>query len=685
MSDASFFANLDDPMATPLHWAALRGNLGEVQALLNADPGACKAVDSHGWTALHWAVGAGQADCAAWLVRAGASLEARGSESHTPWVSKLRPPAAGRAADLALGPFNRQDSKATKGATPLHIAAAMGHVECICQLLQLQACPEAANSLGFTALRLAAACNHLQALRALVRGGADTTVGDGTRLSPCHVAAACGSLECLQELIRLGLRSGILALAIDGRTPLHCATEAGAVDSVRELLAAGANVEGKPVKGTRPLHVAAMFGHTEVARVLIMAGADIEARGIVGTPLHFAAVEGHIETALALVAAGADVEAASPSDGLGSRTPIQQAAACGKVDVVTALAAAGADINAQNENGWNCLHHFLAWVAQSKAEDAVPRLQQLLDAGAVMATCGCRMTGPLTFRDGTPGLETLNYWLSGLTPDDWAAQWPAKLNSTMVDIGVALLQSAGAEAGMESIEDAFSFVKHAMAAGSTPLVLAALGLLPEDSLDDAIIVLASLIFKVAMKALPNPGWGGWGERHRQVVHHYCDMAEALLAAGCAPLQTTTGWEALESLDLPGELVQMVASGQRWSPDEAHHAFPPAFRAATRALLLANHRGLATPAAPGSEDTAEPGQKGVGTSLDTGERVRLPPGVVLLILDKAAHPPAAWVPQLQPGSHAPRPRVRLSTWKLGLAVAALAATTAGLAVVYMRGR
>jgi len=29
--------------------------------------------------------------------------------------------------------------------------------------------------------------------------------------------------------------------------------------------------------------------------------------------------------------------------------------------------------------------------------------------------------------------------------------------------------------------------------------------------------------------------GSWGRTHRQVVYHFCDVTEALLAAGCPPV------------------------------------------------------------------------------------------------------------------------------------------------------
>jgi len=95
-----------------------------------------------------------------------------------------------------------------------------------------------------------------------------------------------------------------------------------------------------------------------------------------------------------------------------------------------------------------------------------------------------------------------------------------------------------------------------------------------------------------------------------------------------------------------EVVPLAASGLLWSP-EAHKAFPPRFRAAARALLLANHRGLA--AAADSDSPSRSGVAPAGSIAEgTGTAFHLPSEVLLLILGKAAHPPAAWVPALQPG-------------------------------------
>jgi len=71
-------------------------------------------------------------------------------------------------------------------------------------------------------------------------------------------------------------------------------------------------------RAAETLHAAAGRGDTATVRALLSAGADLEGRDIDGcTALHRAAQEGRTETVQELVAAGADVEA---KDEYGART-----------------------------------------------------------------------------------------------------------------------------------------------------------------------------------------------------------------------------------------------------------------------------------------------------------------------------------------------------------------------------
>jgi ankyrin repeat protein len=94
----------------------------------------------------------------------------------------------------------------------------------------------------------------------------------------------------------------------DGISPLLNAAGPGDEESVRLLLAAGANVHAVETRfGSQPLARAADWGNAATTRLLIAAGADVNHRSDNGTTALMSAAEsGSLETVRALLAAGAD-------------------------------------------------------------------------------------------------------------------------------------------------------------------------------------------------------------------------------------------------------------------------------------------------------------------------------------------------------------------------------------------
>jgi hypothetical protein len=92
---------------------------------------------------------------------------------------------------------------------------------------------------------------------------------------------------------------------------LRRAASVGDVARVRELLAAGVDVNSANAYGGTALAFACDKGHLEVVKVLLDKGADLEAkdRFYSSTPLQWAAVKGHAEIARMLLAKGAKGEA----------------------------------------------------------------------------------------------------------------------------------------------------------------------------------------------------------------------------------------------------------------------------------------------------------------------------------------------------------------------------------------
>jgi len=94
------------------------------------------------------------------------------------------------------------------------------------------------------------------------------------------------------------------------------------VESAKEAIAAGADVNAKDLGGLTDLHYAASGGQKEITELLIAEGADVNAKDESGkTPLHWAAWRGHKEVAELLIANDADVNA-SKNNGI---TPLDLA------------------------------------------------------------------------------------------------------------------------------------------------------------------------------------------------------------------------------------------------------------------------------------------------------------------------------------------------------------------------
>ncbi len=119
------------------------------------------------------------------------------------------------------------------------------------------------------------------------------------------------------------------------------AAERGAVGDVRDLLARGANVNGRRTDGASALVVAAEAGHLSVVTLLVGEGAQVDSRDSRGrSALMRATAQGRTGIVRELVRAGADPNLGSKSGNF----PLLEAALFGD-----------ADVRARAENDWTAL------------------------------------------------------------------------------------------------------------------------------------------------------------------------------------------------------------------------------------------------------------------------------------------------------------------------------------------
>ncbi|ADG10316.1 hypothetical protein B7G68_09460 [Caulobacter segnis] len=124
--------------------------------------------------------------------------------------------------------------------------------------------------------------------------------------------------------------------------PLFDAVRAKDIETVRELIAMGANANAMLPGDGSPLIEAARRGRLDIVQLLLAAGADPNqgVRGD-GAPLIQASLSGNLDIVRLLVDRGANIEVFVPGD----ETPLINAAQAGNLAVVTYLVERGADVN----------------------------------------------------------------------------------------------------------------------------------------------------------------------------------------------------------------------------------------------------------------------------------------------------------------------------------------------------
>lgn len=157
-----------------------------------------------------------------------------------------------------------------KGATPLHLAAALEDERMVNRLI---ACKADINAKcdqemlrGQTALHIAAGRNCTKVMRILLDHGARVNARDVMAATPLHEAASHGSLDAAALLLKSG--AAIDAKQADGQTPLFWTAVGGNVKVTRLLLDKGAEINARDYSELTPLTYAVALGKKDIANLL---------------------------------------------------------------------------------------------------------------------------------------------------------------------------------------------------------------------------------------------------------------------------------------------------------------------------------------------------------------------------------------------------------------------------------
>jgi ankyrin repeat protein len=259
--------------------AVQNGDATAVRRLLTAKADV-NAAQADGATALHWAVYNGDAATVDLLLKAGANPKSANGFGATPLSMAAETGNAAivqRLLDAGADPNERLANR----DTALMLAARSGNVDTIRLLLDRGADVNATETArGTTALMWAAAQGHARAVELLVARGANVAATSAPAWldRPVRYAMAVDprpSQGRNQDLVvsQVGPRN-TRARDGGGLTPLVFAVRANDLDSVRALLAAGADINQTTRYGWSPLLVATQNRFYQLASFLLDRGAD---------------------------------------------------------------------------------------------------------------------------------------------------------------------------------------------------------------------------------------------------------------------------------------------------------------------------------------------------------------------------------------------------------------------------
>ena len=198
-------------------------------------------------------------------------------------------------------------SSLISGCTSIHAAAEAGNVGCVKRWLALGVSPNT-RTLWYlnTPLIKASAYGRIRVVKLLLEKGADVNKHNEGGETPLHYAARHGHVKVMEILLDHGADPTKKGTGCG--TPMQWAGRGGQIGAIKMLMRYGVSINQPGSGDTTALHEAVGHDHPDTVRFLLANGAEVDARLESGcTPFYSASAgKGNIEIGRILLEHGAD-------------------------------------------------------------------------------------------------------------------------------------------------------------------------------------------------------------------------------------------------------------------------------------------------------------------------------------------------------------------------------------------
>uniref|UniRef100_A0A3B4WXU2 Transient receptor potential cation channel, subfamily A, member 1b n=1 Tax=Seriola lalandi dorsalis TaxID=1841481 RepID=A0A3B4WXU2_SERLL len=299
------------------------------------------------------------------------------------------------------------------GASPLHHAAAGGHVTLIQFITtvidsqELNSCDEQGN----VPLHWAVKKNKAESCRNLMDLGADPNILNAALLSPLHLAVNCGHNSLVELLVSYSATDCNLEGDL-GNTPVILACSINNCEALSILIKHGARLCQQNKLGHFAIHAAAFAGAKKAMEVILKAGEELGHSAVAhinyldksrSSPLHLAVRGGNIDTICLCIATGAKVD---------QSTPLHLACTQGATEVVKLILSSFDQvediINLTDGACQTPLHRATVFDHTELAEYLI----SLVNKGADLNSIDCKGNSPLLLATNCGAWRTVSLLLS---------------------------------------------------------------------------------------------------------------------------------------------------------------------------------------------------------------------------------------------------------------------------------